>query len=371
MEKIFKIILILLLCFPVLVSAQYLENPSFEGPRGIALTPNGWSPFGLHSTPDTEPLNCDVFKASDGDTYLTLVARGSESQWPGVSEQCQAMLIEPLLQGMCYTLTMDLATRNDLGYYVWGEGFIHYRADVSLKVYGSNSSSGKGVLLAETGPVTNVNWENSSFTIKPESNIYYLLLEVALVNESEENGNLLIDKMTLTDYMLESTVVLNETFGISELPITIEASESSSYTWTPNTGLSCYDCRSPQVNSDIGRTYSCLITSSSNACPAEELFIINFDDDIVLPEDFKIPNVFTPNGDGINDMLEIAGLPPFSSLLIFDRLGHELYSSEIYNNDWNGSDVNGNPLPEDTYWYVLILPGRTGRLKGSIYLKRK
>ena len=70
-------------------------------------------------------------------------------------------------------------------------------------------------------------------------------------------------------------------------------------------------------------------------------------------------------------MLEIAGLPPFSSLLIFDRLGHEFYSSEIYNNDWNGSDVNGNPLPEDTYWYVLILPGRTGRLKGSIYLKRK
>jgi len=366
-----KKILILLLCFPIIVSAQYLENSSFEGPPGIALTPPGWSPFGLHSTPDTEPLNCDVFNASDGDTYLTLVAHGSESERPGVSEQCQALLIEPLLGGICYTLTMDLASRNDLGHYIWGEGFIYYRADVNLKVYGSNSSTEKGILLAETGPVTNINWENSSFTIKPESNIYYLLLEVALINQSEENGNLLIDKMTLSDYTLESTVVLNKTFRISDLPITIEASESFSYSWTPSTGLSCYDCRSPQVNSNIERTYSCLITSSSNECPAKELFIINFEELIDLPEDFKIPNVFTPNNDGSNDFFEITGLPPLSSLLIYDRSGRKLFSSESYKSDWNGSDVDGNPLPEDTYWYVLIMPGQSKRLKGPIYLKRK
>jgi len=110
----------------VLLSAQYLENPSFEGPPGISQTPPGWIRFSPQSTPDTEPLNCDDFNASDGDTYVTLVAHGSESSLPGIPENCQVALNESLLKGLCYTLSLDLASRNDLGHY----------ASVKLRIYG-------------------------------------------------------------------------------------------------------------------------------------------------------------------------------------------------------------------------------------------
>lgn len=216
-----------------------------------------------------------------------------------------------------------------------------------------------------------MNWENASFTIKPNEEINFLVLEVAFEESTSENGNILIDNIVLSEMPVESTVVLNGTFSVSDLPVSIEASESPSYSWSPASGLSCYDCRAPEVNISSSTTYTCSIISESTGCPANELFILAFEEESVTPEDFKIPNVFTPNGDGINDLFVIQGLPPYSALLIYDRSGKELFSMDPYDNTWDGSDLDGNLLPEDTYWYVLITPGLDGTQKGSVYLKLK
>jgi gliding motility-associated-like protein len=328
-------------------------------------------PFDPASTPDTEPLDCDDFPASDGATYLTLVARGSGSPGhPNTVENCQAQLTQSLHAGECYTLNLDLASRDDLGHYLFGEGFISYTASVMLRVYGSPSSSDKGELLIETEAVENTNWESISATLKPDSDINYLLFEVALTTSSTDYGNLLVDNVSI-DHEFVSTVLLNESLTSSDLPYTLTASESSSYAWSPSTGLSCYDCRSPEVNSNVDRTYTCTLISETSGCPENELFILSFTDDSIPPGEFKIPNVFTPNGDGFNDRFEITGLPPYSSLMVFDRSGKEIFQSETYQNEWEGTDLDGNPLPSDTYWYILITPGLSGKHKGYVYLKRQ
>ncbi|MEN8203244.1 MAG: gliding motility-associated C-terminal domain-containing protein [Bacteroidota bacterium] len=353
----------------VSLNAQYLANPSFEGPPGIGISPPDWLPFDPASTPDTEPLNCDNYPASDGDTYITLVARGSGSpDNPNTVENCQTQLTQSLNAGECYSLNMDLASRDDLGHYVFGEGFIYYTEGVALRVYGSSSSSEKGELLLETEAVENIQWERISATVKPGTSINYLLFEVSLTTASAANGNLLIDNFSI-DHELVSTVMLNETLVTSDLPFSLEASESSSYSWSPNSGLSCYDCRSPEVNSNVDRTYTCTLISPISGCPENELFILSFTDDSIPTGDFKIPNVFTPNGDGINDRFEVTGLPPYSSLMVFDRSGKEIFKSETYQNEWDGTDLDGNPLPSDTYWYVLITPGLTDKHKGFVHLK--
>ena len=68
------------------------------------------------------------------------------------------------------------------------------------------------------------------------------------------------------------------------------------------------------------------------------------------PCKLKIPNVITPNGDGVNDCFKIEGLEnyPGSKLIIVDRKGKELYKDENYQNDYNG-----NNLPEGSYFYIL------------------
>ncbi|MGM0611924.1 MAG: gliding motility-associated C-terminal domain-containing protein [Bacteroidota bacterium] len=66
--------------------------------------------------------------------------------------------------------------------------------------------------------------------------------------------------------------------------------------------------------------------------------------------DLTIPNVITPNGDGVNDYFKIEGLEnyPGSKLIILDRNGKELFVDENYQNDFDG----GN-LPQGSYYYIL------------------
>ncbi|GAA4212602.1 hypothetical protein GCM10022289_43680 [Pedobacter jeongneungensis] len=63
-----------------------------------------------------------------------------------------------------------------------------------------------------------------------------------------------------------------------------------------------------------------------------------------------IPNLFTPNGDGINDTFEIIGLNQYqaSELQIVNRWGNEVFHAKGYQNNWTGEGLN-----EGTYYYLL------------------
>jgi len=65
-----------------------------------------------------------------------------------------------------------------------------------------------------------------------------------------------------------------------------------------------------------------------------------------------IPNAFTPNNDGVNDVYAIqGGIGPFS-LQIYNRWGQMVFQSDDYKNTWDGT-FRGAPLAEGVYSYVL------------------
>ncbi len=84
----------------------------------------------------------------------------------------------------------------------------------------------------------------------------------------------------------------------------------------------------------------------------------------------EIPNVFTPNGDGKNDVFVIKGLEnyPGSQLIVFNRWGNEVYRSENYKNTWDGSN-----LADGTYFYLLTRKENnlSTVFKGWLYLKKE
>ena len=89
----------------------------------------------------------------------------------------------------------------------------------------------------------------------------------------------------------------------------------------------------------------------------------------VVDNQLIIPNVFTPNGDGFNDVFEISGLDSYNKaeIIIYNRWGNEVYKSNSYANDWDGSDLN-----EGTYYYVIKLEkrGKSSVYNGWVLLKR-
>tara|TARA_B100000508_G_scaffold118450_1_gene98519 strand:- start:29009 stop:33682 length:4674 start_codon:yes stop_codon:yes gene_type:complete len=85
-----------------------------------------------------------------------------------------------------------------------------------------------------------------------------------------------------------------------------------------------------------------------------------------------VPTGFTPNGDGINDLLVITALSNYTTvkLNVFNRYGNLVYESDQYNNDWDGTNSkNGMELPDGTYFYTLELDGGE-ILNGYIHINR-
>lgn len=84
-----------------------------------------------------------------------------------------------------------------------------------------------------------------------------------------------------------------------------------------------------------------------------------------------IPNVFTPNGDGVNDVFQIPGLEAYSTndLVMMNRWGNNVYQKHNYQNDWDGSGLN-----EGTYFYLLKVQTAGGKwysYKGYVTLLRR
>lgn len=93
--------------------------------------------------------------------------------------------------------------------------------------------------------------------------------------------------------------------------------------------------------------------------------------------DFFIPQGFSPNGDGVNDVFEIRGIRffPDNDLVIMNRWGNVVYKMHGYANTWDGTtdtgiEIGGNKLPEGTYYYILNLNNSTKPYTGFLYLNR-
>jgi gliding motility-associated-like protein len=74
-----------------------------------------------------------------------------------------------------------------------------------------------------------------------------------------------------------------------------------------------------------------------------------------------IPNVITPNGDGINDTFELPGttqLGACADLRIFDRYGNQVFLGQGNNLTWDGRTMAGEPCIPAVYFYVLTVYGQ-------------
>lgn len=118
--------------------------------------------------------------------------------------------------------------------------------------------------------------------------------------------------------------------------------------WTPANFLNNTLLRNPVFRGNADQLLTLSVVSTNGCVSTDEIFIT-----VLKP--FPIPNVFSPNGDGIHDTWVIPELNkyPDAEVSVFDRTGKRVFFVSGYKTPWDGK-YEGKPLPLATYYYIII-----------------
>jgi gliding motility-associated-like protein len=141
-------------------------------------------------------------------------------------------------------------------------------------------------------------------------------------------------------------------------PVTIPftySSDVTNYSWSPAANLDCSDCPNPVATLLLSTQYVVTATDSNNCRAIDSVFIRT----VCTSDNIFMPNTFSPNGDGANDVFYPRGKSLYNvqSLSVFNRWGQMVFQRKDFpantqSMGWDGN-FNGRPAPSDAYVYIV------------------
>lgn len=168
----------------------------------------------------------------------------------------------------------------------------------------------------------------------------------------------------------DTTIQLGDRITLNASVFPYPQSSINAYRWSPSEGLSCDDCANPVFSSYQKDNEYQLTITYNDICEATASATVIVEGEGTV----YIPNAFSPNGDGNNDVFEIYGKQVKSSKIqIFNRWGEKVYDSiGGLMARWDGT-YKGNMQPPMIYTYIAeieFLNGKIKRQMGSLTLIR-
>lgn len=189
-----------------------------------------------------------------------------------------------------------------------------------------------------------VNWQTDSNFIAMEAGLYTFFVKdangctVSFLNVIvDEPDPIAVDAGPNFTIEYGSSVVLQGTTSVS--PVV-------SIVWEPEEGLSCTDCMQPTAQPTFNTTYYITITDADGCTAIDSV-------NVWVNIDFNVPNAFTPNGDGLNDVFNIqTDLLISYNISIYNRWGELVFTSADITKGWDGN-VGEKPQEIGTYLYFI------------------
>lgn len=160
-----------------------------------------------------------------------------------------------------------------------------------------------------------------------------------------------------------------------KLKFSNQSQNAISYHWDFGDGTLDSLSTKPQHTYKVPGKYTIrLITNRGQICADTSTLDVDFDK--IKDEEIIIPNVITPNGDGLNEYLEVRGLNEQCDkfrMRVYNRWGEKLFDTNKIGNWWNGQDTEGVKLPDGVYYYVFEAEkhdGKKVKIKGDVTVVR-
>ncbi len=219
------------------------------------------------------------------------------------------------------------------------------------------------------GNYTSYNWSNGaggqSTVINQPGQYYAVVTDANGCTDTSNTISITAVAVPTLDVRPDTTLI----FGDSVMLYTdldLNAASIDSFNWYPFINMSCATCTNPVVSPENAQIYGLNVYVSG--CTISDSVLIR----VILPNNFYIPNAFTPNNDGNNDVFYVLSQSGVKVITfqIFDRIGEKVHDGTY---PWDGT-YKGKPAPPGVYVYVcrLGLFGEDQAIfrKGSVTLIR-
>lgn len=260
-----------------------------------------------------------------------------------------------------------------------------------------NSASLDTATCNQTGGVVNINLSNVGggtapytfqwATVPTGSVVSTSTITPVLTNEPAGTYSLLVTDahgcvatntgtvsttQTVPSISVTASFIPNSPIGTGSLTVsyTNTSTHASTYTWTLGNGTGSTLVNPPTTSYTAVGTYTVVLYAQNGACIDSFKTIVTID----APTTLIIPNIFSPNGDGVNDQFFIinSGINSLTCY-IYNRWGELLYTINAPNQAWDGRTPNGGNAPDGTYFYILqaqAVDGKTYKQNGPLTLVR-
>jgi gliding motility-associated-like protein len=202
---------------------------------------------------------------------------------------------------------------------------------------------------------------SSPFCNAPSSMVYTVYGNNAGICQAEKIINLTVHPKPKVNAGLDTTYNLNEI-------LMLYGSGQGTLSWKYDPDILCLPCPTTQVLSNNSKCYILEAINEFGCTNSDEVCI-------TITKDYQlwIPNSFSPNGDGVNDVFFVKGNGLIEiDLMIFDRWGKLIFRTQEFNDAWDGK-YNGEICKQDVYTYKLkvkVLDGTWVTKTGHITLLR-
>jgi gliding motility-associated-like protein len=168
--------------------------------------------------------------------------------------------------------------------------------------------------------------------------------------------------------LFDTTIIIGQT---APLAYHISPAGLYTYVWTPTDSLSCKTCPNPHADPVVNTTYTLTVSDKKGCFTSQSTYEVK-----VLPEtSLDVPTAFTPNGDGVNDIVYVRGWG-IKSLLefnIYNRWGELVFTTTDINQGWDGYYKGALQNVETYAWTARVetyVNGKSIVKKGFIKLLR-
>ena len=134
---------------------------------------------------------------------------------------------------------------------------------------------------------------------------------------------------TSVDITSDTSIAIGE-----QLQLWANTSGTKSFEWDPGDDLNCSNCADPIFNGTESQNYTVSIIDSNQCLESQEYVFIEVRDEFTV----NLPQAFSPNGDGISDIIKVKGwgIKELLDFKVYNRWGELIYHGQDINNGWNG-----------------------------------